>query len=124
MEVQKREFSLSLLVRMPVILKRDKSPNSRGQYISRVEEDESHSETVVQEIRMGFEVRESPKPPASRRNATKHSVKKGMLGVEHRRLQQSLQRSLGRHTTIYILESVSTGGVAARHNTRCCDEVQ
>jgi hypothetical protein len=37
-----------------VILKRDKGPNCRGQYISRVDEDESHSETVVQEITHDF----------------------------------------------------------------------
>jgi hypothetical protein len=45
------EFSLNLFgVDAGVILKREKGPNRRGQYISRVEEDESRSETIVQEI--------------------------------------------------------------------------
>jgi hypothetical protein len=36
------------------MLKRDKGPNCRGQDISRVEEDEGRSETVVQEITHEF----------------------------------------------------------------------
>jgi hypothetical protein len=46
--------SLSLRLLVPVILKRDKGPNRRGQYISRVEEDESRCETVMQEITHDF----------------------------------------------------------------------
>jgi len=47
-EVQKHEFSLSLLG-CPIVLKREKGPSCRGQNIF-LEEDKSRSEPVVQEI--------------------------------------------------------------------------